>query len=178
MGLLRSSPKPPGAAFASEPPMARSYWPGRTSRVLVLAGVAVVIAGLYFAQDFLIPLALSLLLSFLLAPLCQRLERWKLGRVPSVIIVVALGLGVLVGIGGMVTTQLIDLAKKLPDYRSNIHSKVERWQTRSQSFNKQTQVLQDSLKDLTASKPTSAPTTQDLTAATQNQPLSPPVAQA
>ena len=54
--------------------MARSFLPGRPPRMLILAGVAVVIAGLYFAQDFLIPLALSLLLSFLLAPLCHRLE--------------------------------------------------------------------------------------------------------
>src|SRR5438045_3481310 len=158
--------------------MARSFLPGRTPRILVLAGVAVVIAGLYFAQDFLIPLALSLLLSFLLAPLCQRLERWKLGRVGSVIIVVVLGLGLLVGIGGIVTSQLIDLANKLPDYKNNIHAKVDRWRSRAGSFSQRTQVLQDSLKDLTAPKPTSGPTTRDLTAVAQNQPMSPPVAKA
>src|SRR5437868_7092308 len=158
--------------------MARSDWPGRPSRVLVLAGVAVVIAGLYFAQDFLIPLALSLLLSFLLAPLCHRLERWKLGRVPSVIIVVVLGLGALTGIGWIVTGQVIDLANKLPSYRNNIHSKVERWRISAGNFDKQTQALQESLKDLTAPKPTSVPTTQDLETATQNKPLSPPVAKA
>src|SRR5437867_11454113 len=99
--------------------MARSYLPGRPSRLLVIAGVAVVIAGLYFAHDFLIPLALSLLLSFLLAPLCHRLERWKLGRVPSVIIVVVLALGGVAGVGWIVTGQLIDLGNKLPGYRNN-----------------------------------------------------------
>jgi predicted PurR-regulated permease PerM len=134
-----------------------------------MAGVAVVIAALYFAQDFLIPLALSLLLSFLLAPLCHRLERLKLGRVPSVMIVVILGLSFLAGIGWVVTGQLIDLANKLPSYQSNIHSKVERWRASAGSFNKQTQALQDSLKDLTAPKPTSGPTTQDIAAVTQTQ---------
>ena len=146
----------------------------------MLAGVAVVIAGLYFAQDFLIPLALSLLLSFLLAPLCHRLERRRLGRAPSVIIVVLLALGLLAGVGWIVTGQLIDLANKLPNYRNNIHSKVERWRASAGNFNHQTQVLQESLKDLTAPKATSEPTAQDVAAATQSsrKPLSPPVARA
>jgi len=148
--------------------------------MLMLAGIAVVIAALYFAQDFLIPLALSLLLSFLLAPLCSRLERWKLGRIPSVIIVVLFSLGILTGIGWVVTGQLIDLANKLPSYRDNIHSKVEHWRASAGSFNKQTKVLQDSLKDLTAPKTTSQPTTQQVAAAVQSpqQPVSPPVAKA
>ena len=111
--------------------MARAYVPGRTSRILILAGVAVVIAALYFAQDFLIPLALSVLLSFLLAPLVARLERWRLGRVPSVVIVVVLALGLLSGILLIVTGQLLDLGRQLPKYRNNIHSKVEHWRARA-----------------------------------------------
>jgi len=160
--------------------MARSYLPGRSSRVLVLAGVAVVIAGLYFAQDFLIPVALSLLLSFLLAPLCQRLERLKMGRIASVIIVVVLSLGLVTGIGWVVTGQLIDLANKLPSYRDNIHSKVERWRASAGSINKQTHAIEESLKDLTDTRPTSEPTTRDVATAvkTGEQPLSPPVARA
>lgn len=160
--------------------MARSYLPGRPSRLLFIAGIAVVIGALYFAQDFLIPLALSLLLSFLLAPLCLRLERWKLGRIPSVIIVVVLGLSVLSGIGWVVTGQVVDLANKLPSYRDNIHSKIERWRASAGSINKQTRAIEESLKDLTAPKPTSEPTTQELTsAATSGQKkVSPPVAKA
>ncbi|HEV8606653.1 MAG TPA: AI-2E family transporter [Tepidisphaeraceae bacterium] len=160
--------------------MARSYLPGRPSRMLVLAGVAVVIAALYFAQDFLIPLALSLLLSFLLAPLCSRLERWKLGRVVSVIIVVVFSLGLLAGVGWVVTGQVIDLANKLPSYRNNIHSKVMYWRASTGNFNQQTQVLQDSFKDLTAPNLTSRPTTHDVEAAARSpeKPLTPPVAQA
>ncbi|HEV8293396.1 MAG TPA: AI-2E family transporter [Tepidisphaeraceae bacterium] len=160
--------------------MARSYLPGRPSRVLIIAGVAVVIAGLYFAREFLIPLALSLLLSFLLAPLCHRLEHLKLGRVPSVIIVVVLGLGLLAGVGWIVTGQLIDLGNKLPGYRNNIHSKVERWRARAGNFKEPTQVLQESLKDLTAPKPTSEPTTKDVATAIESpqKAPSPPLAKA
>ena len=46
--------------------------------------MCVVVAALYFAQEVLIPLALAILITFLLATLVTRLERWKLGRVPSV----------------------------------------------------------------------------------------------
>jgi hypothetical protein len=41
------------------------------------------IASLYFGKDVLIPLALSLLLSFLLAPLITLLDRWKFGSHPQ-----------------------------------------------------------------------------------------------
>jgi predicted PurR-regulated permease PerM len=47
-----------------------------------------VIATLYFARDFLIPLALAALLTFLLSPLVTRIERW-LGRIAAVLLVVA-----------------------------------------------------------------------------------------
>jgi predicted PurR-regulated permease PerM len=167
--------------FCMSPVMARAFVPGRTSRVMIMAGVAVVIAALYFAQDFLIPLALSLLLSFLLAPLSARLESWRLGRVPSVVLVVVLALGLLTGVLYVVTGQLMDLGHQLPKYRNNIHSKVERWRTKAGSFDQSAKVLQEISKDLTApkSQPTTAPTTNDIaTAARGEKPASPPVEQA
>jgi predicted PurR-regulated permease PerM len=50
---------------------------------------AFVIALLYFARDLLIPLALASLLTFLLAPLVARLERW-IGRIAAVLLVVTM----------------------------------------------------------------------------------------
>ncbi len=154
--------------------MARSVVSGTPSRILILAGVAIVIAALYFAQDFLRPLALSLLLSFLLAPLCLRLERWKFGRVASVIVVVTLSLALVAGIGMVVTNQLVDLGKQLPKYRSNIRAKVERWRASTTGWDEPSQVLQESLKDLTAKKPASQPTTDQIAAATQPNETAPP----
>jgi len=48
-----------------------------------VVALLVVTAVLHFARDVLIPLALAILLSFLLAPAVRRLERRKLGRVAS-----------------------------------------------------------------------------------------------
>src|SRR5262245_36185377 len=49
------------------------------SRMITLAGVVVVIVGLYFGRRVLIPLALSVVLSFLATPLVTLLERLRLG---------------------------------------------------------------------------------------------------
>lgn len=85
---------------------------------------AVVICGLYFAQEVLVPIALGILLSFILAPVVLRLERWHLGRVPSVLIVALLSFAAMGGIGYLFTIQLVDLAEKLPSYRGNIEQKI------------------------------------------------------
>src|SRR5262249_55898110 len=45
----------------------------------------VVITCLYWAQTIFIPLAMALFLTFLLAPLMMRLQRWGLGRAPAVV---------------------------------------------------------------------------------------------
>ena len=38
------------------------------------------LAALYFAREILLPVALAILLSFLLTPLANRLERWRIPR--------------------------------------------------------------------------------------------------
>src|SRR5215213_7482623 len=87
----------------------------------------VVVAALYFAQDVLVPIALAVLLSFLLAPLVHWLERWRVHRVASVIIVMMLALGVVAGTMYLVYSQVTNLATDLPKYRSNIRQKVLRF---------------------------------------------------
>jgi len=99
--------------------------PAPSSRTGTLAVWVVVIAGLYFAQTVLIPLALAILLTFLLGPIAARLERLRLGRVPSVILVMIMTTLVLAGLGYVVGTQLVDLATKLPGYRGTIVKKAQ-----------------------------------------------------
>jgi hypothetical protein len=55
------------------------------SRLLTLLGIVVVIASLYFGRQVLIPLALAVVLAFLLTPIVGLVERCRLGRVPSVL---------------------------------------------------------------------------------------------
>src|SRR5687768_2332306 len=91
------------------------------STVLALV---VVTAILYLARDVLIPLALAILLSFLLAPAVSFLERCRLGRVPATAVIVILGFSVIGAIGWFAASQAVSLAAKLPEYRENITAKI------------------------------------------------------
>lgn len=83
-----------------------------------------IVAILYVARDFLIPLALSILLTFLLAPFVRLLEKCKIGRIAAVLVTVLVFFTALAGVGYMVGGQVIDLANDLPKYRDNLRAKV------------------------------------------------------
>ena len=51
--------------------------------LLTLAVGVVVVAGLYLGRDVLIPITLAVLLSFVLAPLADLLQRVRVPRIPS-----------------------------------------------------------------------------------------------
>ena len=84
-----------------------------------------VVAGLYFGRSVLIPITLAMLLSFLLAPLVNLLRRMHLGRVPSVLLAVLLALTVILALGGLIGTQVADLAEDVPRYALTIQQKVD-----------------------------------------------------
>ena len=89
-----------------------------------LASFVLVIACLSWARVVLIPVALALLLTFLLNPVVSALQRLGLGRTPSVILVVVLAFCFLGGIGWAVTGQLTTLANELPQYTDNLKHKI------------------------------------------------------
>src|SRR5262249_47041657 len=72
----------------------------------------------------LIPLALAVLLTFVLAPLVALLQRTGLPRVPAVILVVLFALIVVGAIGSTLTMQVQRLAMDLPQYKENIVHKT------------------------------------------------------
>jgi len=95
------------------------------SGLLTLAVGVVVVAGLYLGRDVLIPITLSVLLSFLLAPLVNLLRQIHLGRVPSALIAVVLALGVILSIGTLIGTQIAALAPDVPTYAGRIQGKID-----------------------------------------------------
>src|SRR5438132_1594524 len=78
----------------------------------------------YFARAILVPIALAILLSFVLAPLADRIERWHCGRIPAVAFVVATTIVVVGSVGWSVTRQAVQLGEKLPDYQDNLFAKI------------------------------------------------------
>ncbi|SFV03621.1 Predicted PurR-regulated permease PerM [Methylobacterium sp. 174MFSha1.1] len=90
---------------------------------LVIA--AVIVAALYFGREILIPIAIAVLLSFVIGPLVALLRKLRLGRLPSVGVAVLLLLAVVAGLGGLIGMQVADLSTGLPRYQRTIAQKAE-----------------------------------------------------
>ncbi len=94
---------------------------------ITLGSVVLVVAALYWAKTVLVPVALAVLVAFLLTPAASYLERRGLGRVPSMLIVVTLALVLLAGTVLVIASQVRGLLAQLPEYRQNIQEKVKGW---------------------------------------------------
>ena len=101
----------------------RPVRPSASGPITLLAFFAIV-AALYFARDVLIPLTLAVLLSILLAPLVALLRRLRLGRVPAVLLAVVTAVGLVCAIGGLIGTQMAQLADNVPTYTQTIEGKA------------------------------------------------------
>lgn len=113
---------------------------------------AFVIAVLYLGRELLVPLALAALLTFMLTPLVNRLQRW-LGRVCAVLLVVATIFAATVGAGWVLTNQAVDLANQLPNYKENIRTKLRSIKVPEQGrFSRVSQTLEELKKDLPGSE--------------------------
>lgn len=90
---------------------------------VTFAGCVLVVVVLYWAQAVLIPVAVALLLTFVLTPPMVRLQRW-IGRVPAALVTVALAFSVLGLAAWGVSTQMSHLVDELPLYRDNMLRRV------------------------------------------------------
>ena len=116
---LRAGDEEPSAA----PSDAEAYR-RRLNAVALFGGCTLAIAVLYWTQAVLIPIALAVLLSFVLSPLVRGFERIGLGRIGSVAVVTVLTAAILAAAGFALAWQVTRLAYELPGYRSNIRAKV------------------------------------------------------
>lgn len=102
-----------------------------TEELRTLAAVvvgALVVAILYFAQDVLVPITLAVMLSFVLSPLVDLLQRTGLWRAASVALSVLVALAAIALIGTLLGSQAVTLAGDVPHYVEVVQSKVERIQ--------------------------------------------------
>ncbi len=86
---------------------------------------AVVVALVYFGRPLLVPLALSILMAFALAPVVEFLRRLRIGRIAGVILTVTMAVLLITGIAAFIGTQIAWLAVGLPQYQANIVHKIQ-----------------------------------------------------
>jgi predicted PurR-regulated permease PerM len=127
-------------------------------RTCALISFVVVVAILFWLREIFIPLALAILLTFLLAPVAKRFERLGLGRAPAAICAVLLAIFAVGTIGYTFTGQLADLAGKLPEYRATISKKLEAIRNpQIGPFSRATETISGLLEEMENSKAASFP---------------------
>jgi predicted PurR-regulated permease PerM len=89
-----------------------------------IVGVTVV-AVLYFAREILVPIALAVLLSFVMAPLVRLLQRLKVPRSLAVVGAVVVALVASLSLATMVMIEVNQLANDLPRYQSTLSAKMQ-----------------------------------------------------
>ena len=94
------------------------------ARSITVLAVLGAVAALYVARAIFLPLALAILLTFLLAPVVRLLREWGCPKAPAVVLVVLVSTVVIVGMGTLVAQQVTQLAQKLPQYQYNIETKI------------------------------------------------------
>jgi predicted PurR-regulated permease PerM len=102
--------------------------PSWQNAIVILSGTVVsliIVIALQWGRPVLVPIALAILLTFLLNPIVKKLQQRGLGRMPAVMLgVFAAGLAILL-IGSLVVRQVTILAAELPQNTQNIKVKVQ-----------------------------------------------------
>ena len=97
----------------------------RGTTLINMAVAALIIAALYVGREIFVPVALAVLLSFVLAPFVIKLQAWRMPRTLSVLLVVFIGFSVIFSLGGLMVSQASRLAADLPGYQQTLTDKID-----------------------------------------------------
>jgi predicted PurR-regulated permease PerM len=104
-------------------PIRLSQPPG--TALINLAVAALIVTGLYFGREILVPVALAVLFSFVLAPFVIRLQSLRVPRTLAVLVAVFVGFSIIFSLGGMMISQANRLAGELPGYQQTLRDKIQ-----------------------------------------------------
>lgn len=96
----------------------------RTATLQGLLIATIVICALYFGSEVLLPLALAILLSFVLTPPLLLLRRMKVPRVLAVGLLVGFAFVIIAGLGWLISREVTQLAADLPGYQTTLSAKI------------------------------------------------------
>jgi predicted PurR-regulated permease PerM len=97
----------------------------KLSPLVVVGSLVLIVASMYWARPVLIPVALAMLLTFLLSPVDSALQRLGLGRMVSVTLLAMITFSLIVAIGWAISLQVKEFAHNLPGYQGNIKKRIE-----------------------------------------------------
>ena len=147
----------------------------RGATLINMGVAALIIAGLYFGREIFVPVALAVLLSFVLAPFVSRLQSFRLPRVVAVLAVVILGFAIIFSLGGLMVTQASRLAEALPGYEQTLRNKIETLRGitggGTGTLQRASEVLNDLKTELQSTKAGSPPNTTVLQQPSDSKPI-------
>src|SRR4051812_17967305 len=126
------------------------------SAVTTVFFIALIATFLYVAREVLIPIALAVLLSFVLSPVVRFFQRWYVPRALAVVAVVAIAFALIFALGSLLVAQVNQLATDLPSYRSTLSDKIKSVRGvagGSGTLERASEVLQDLSKEIETPKP-------------------------
>jgi len=133
--------------------------PESTLKTVLIA--VVVVAALYFGREVLVPIALAVLLTFVLAPLVRLLQGWYFPRIIAVMIVGLLAFAAIFGLGALMVSQVNQLARDLPGYQSTLGEKIQSLRGvagGAGTLQRASEVLQDLSKEIDRPNNSTSPT--------------------
>ncbi|MBU1881590.1 AI-2E family transporter, partial [bacterium] len=105
----------------------KSNW--RMAAIVVIAAFLILLT--YILRSVLLPVLIALLFAYLLDPVIDRLERWRLNRSLAILILAVVVLIVVGTLGGFLALQaqqeMVAFYKKLPDYLNRIQTDFVPW---------------------------------------------------
>ncbi|WP_375775964.1 AI-2E family transporter [Bradyrhizobium sp. ma5] len=147
----------------------------RGTALINMGVAALIVAGLYFGREIFVPVALAVLLSFVLAPFVSRLQSLRLPRVVAVFAVVVFGFAIIFSLGGLMVTQASRLAEALPGYEQTLRNKIETLRGitggGTGTLQRASEVLNDLKTELQNTKASSPPSTTVLQQPSDSKPI-------
>ena len=105
--------------------MQKSPEPKNHEGLWTAAILIVVIAVLYLAREILVPLAFAFVLTFIFAPIVDRLQKLHLSRAPAIFLVITVFIALTGGMGWVIFSQMVEVVNELPRYKLTIRNKVQ-----------------------------------------------------
>jgi predicted PurR-regulated permease PerM/GAF domain-containing protein len=93
--------------------------------LITAGGILLAIGGLYLGREFFIPFTLAILLAFALSPIVNAFRRWRVPRIPAVIVAVTLAFILIGVVSYVVAAQVVKLADEVPSYRQTMVEKIK-----------------------------------------------------
>lgn len=86
----------------------------------MLGMLVIILTGVRFAADIIVPFILALFIAVILNPLVQRMTRLRIPRVLAITLLISIIIVAMVLLVAYLGTSLNELARTLPKYRSSL----------------------------------------------------------